>query len=93
MAAISSKKLLPSTEKKERVFLVPYTNIIPSTPKALPGGVEKKKVVANETFSEKIQQLVKVFGEGLVLKNKEKEVKRREQERMQQMYQQWQSST
>ena len=82
MAAISSKKLLPSTEKKEKVFLVPYTNIVPSTPKALPGGVEKKKVDADETFSEKIQQLVKVFGEGLVLKNKEKEVKRREQERI-----------
>ena len=36
--------IVASTEKKEKVFLVPYTNIIPSTPKALPGGVEKKKV-------------------------------------------------
>ena len=38
MASISSKKLLPSTEKKEKVFLVPYTNIVPSTPKL--GGVK-----------------------------------------------------
>ena len=83
MASISSKKLLPSTEKKEKVFLVPYTNIIPSTPKL--GGVKptegKKETVKTSEVNEKLSEVVKFFRYSLLLKERDKRRKRREQER------------
>ena len=83
MAAISSKKLLPSTEKKEKVFLVPYTNIVPSTPKL--GGVKpaegKKETAKTSEVNEKLSEVVKFFRYSLLLKERDKRRKRREQER------------
>jgi len=83
MAAISSKKLLPSTEKKEKVFLVPYTNIVPSTPKL--GGVKpaevKEETAKTSEVNEKLSEVVKFFRYSLLLKERDKRRKRREQER------------
>lgn len=83
MASISSKKLLPSTEKKEKVFLVPYTNIVPSTPKL--GGVKpaegKEETAKTSEVNEKLSEVVKFFRYSLLLKERDKRRKRREQER------------
>ena len=83
MAAISSKKLLPSTEKRQQVFLVPYTNIVPSTPKL--DGVnpieEKKETAKTSEVNKKLSEVIRFFRYNLLLRERDKRRKLRERER------------
>ena len=83
MAAISSKKLLPSTEKRQQVFLVPYTNIVPSTPKL--DGVnpieEKKETAKTSEVNKKLSEVIRFFRYSLLLRERDKRRKLRERER------------
>ena len=82
MATISSKKLLPSSEGKKQVFLVPLNNIVPSTPK-LEGitPVEKKAGSKTTVVGEKITEVTRLFRYGLLLKERDRKRKIRLNER------------
>ena len=83
MASISSKKLLPSTEKRQQVFLVPYTNIVPSTPKL--DGVnpieEKKETAKTSEVNKKLSEVIRFFRYNLLLRERDKRRKLRERGR------------